>query len=115
MLLDKIATHLGESLSKEKHELEEQKARLDAVLDQYETLIQAIHTARILSSELFAIASELSQLSDKFSTTTGEIGELEERQRKNRERLIEAQSSGSIKRFFKGLDPRKIQREIDQC
>lgn len=114
VLLDKIAAHLGESLSKEKRELEGEKARLDAILAQYETLIQAIHAVRTLSSELSAIASELSQLSDKLSATTRELSELEARQRQNRERLIEAQSSGSIKRFFKGLDPRKIQREIDQ-
>jgi superfamily I DNA and/or RNA helicase len=114
VLLDKIAAKLGESLSKEKRELEEEKTRLDAFLAQYETLVKAIHAIRALSSELSAVTSELSQLSDKLSATTGEIEELEERQRKNRERLIEAQSSGSIKRFFKGLDPRKIQREIDQ-
>ncbi|HRT69988.1 MAG TPA: AAA domain-containing protein [Syntrophales bacterium] len=114
VLLDKIANHLGESLSKEKRELEEQKTEFDAKLAQYETLIYAIYAVRTLSSELSAFSSELSQLSDKLSATTRELSELETRQRKNRERLIEAQSSGSIKRFFKGLDPRKIQREIDQ-
>lgn len=50
----------------------------------------------------------------KFSTITRELEELETRQKQNREKLIEAQSSGSIKRFFRGLDPRKIQREIDK-
>lgn len=113
VLLDKIADHLGESLSKEKRQLEEEKARLDATLARYETLIQAIHTVRTLFSELSAIASELPQLSDMLSTTTRELEELEARQRQNRERLIEAQSSSSIKRFIKRLDPRKIQREID--
>lgn len=114
VLLDNIAAKLGESLSKEKRELEEEKDQLDANLARYDTLVQAIHAVRTLSSELAALASELSQLSDKLSATTGEIEGLQERQRRNRERLIEAQSSGSFKRFFKGLDPRKIQKEIDQ-
>ena len=114
VLLDKIANHLGESLSKEKRELEEEKVRLDAILDRYEELVKAIHAVRTLSSELSAIAFELHQLSDKLSGTTRELSELEARQRQNRERLIEAQSSGFIKKILKGLDPRKIQREIDQ-
>jgi len=114
VLLDKIAAKLGESLSKEKRELEEEKVRLTAILDQYETLVRALNAVRTLSSELATLASELSQLSDKLSVATGEIEGLEERQRRNGERLIEAQSSGSLKRLFKGLDPRRIQKEIDQ-
>jgi superfamily I DNA and/or RNA helicase len=114
VLLDKIAAHLGESLTKEKRKLEEEKTRFDAIHVRYETLVQAVHAARSLSSELSAVTSELSKLSGKVSTTTQELIALEERQKQNRGRLIEAQSSGLIKRFFMGLDPRKIQREIDQ-
>ncbi|MGO9018760.1 MAG: AAA domain-containing protein [Syntrophobacteraceae bacterium] len=114
VLLDKIAAKLGESLSKEKRELEVEKAKLDAILAQYKTLVHAIHAVRTLSSELSAVVSELSQLSYKLSAVTRETEELEGQRRKHRERLAEAQSSGSIKRFFKGLDPRKIQRDIDQ-
>jgi superfamily I DNA and/or RNA helicase len=114
VLLDQIAAKLGESLLREKRELDKEKARLDEIIAQYETLVQAINAVRILSSERSAIASELSKLSDKLSTATGETEELAERQKKNRERLAKAQAAGSIKRFFKGLDPPKIQRDIDQ-
>ncbi|MCX5811943.1 MAG: AAA domain-containing protein [Proteobacteria bacterium] len=114
VLLDKIAEKLGESLSKEKRDLEEEKIRLEGILDQYDTLLQVVQTVRTLSSELAALISELSGLSGKLSVTNNELGRLEETQTKNRERLTEAQSSGSIKRFFKGLDPHRIQREIDQ-
>ena len=42
VLLDKIAANLGESLSKEKRDLEEEKVRLDGILEQYNTILQAI-------------------------------------------------------------------------
>lgn len=114
VLLDKIAEKLGESLSKEKRDLEEEKIRLDNNLNQYDTLLQAIQVVRILSSDLAILMSELSALSSKLSVANNELRRLEETQTKHREKLIEAQSSGSIKRFFRGLDPHKIQREIDQ-
>ena len=114
VLLDKIAEKLGESLSNEKVDLEEEKIRLEGVLGQYHTLLQAIQAVRTLSSDLAALTSELSGLSIKLSVANNELRRLEETQTKNREKLTEAQSSGSIKRFFRGLDPHKIQREIDQ-
>jgi hypothetical protein len=113
VLLDKIAEKLGESLSKEKRGLEEEKIRLEGILDQYDTLLQAVQAVRALSSDLSSLISELSGLSGKLSVANNELRRLEETQTKKREKLIEAQTSGSIKRFFKGLDPHRIQREID--
>jgi hypothetical protein len=114
VLLDRIAEKIGESLANEKRGLEEEKIRLEDILDQYDTLLQAIQAVIALSSELAALISELSGLSSKLFVANNELRRLEETQTKNREKLTEAQSSGSIKRFFRGLDPHKIQREIDQ-
>jgi len=113
VLLDEIAAKLGESLSKEKRDLEEEKIRIEDILNQYKILLQAIQAVETLSSELTTIISELSTSSRKLSDANNELRRMEETQIKNREKLIEAQSSGSLKRFFKGLDPQKIQREID--
>ena len=114
VLLDKIAAKLGESLSEEKNNLVAEKTRLESILDQYETVFHAIQTARTLSSDLSALKSELSELTNKLSVANNELKRLEEAQIKNKEKLIEARSSGKLKRFFSGLDPQKIQREIDQ-
>jgi superfamily I DNA and/or RNA helicase len=114
VLLDKIAAKLGESLSVEKSDLEAEKTRLESILDQYETVFHAIQTARTLSSDLSALRSELSELTKKLSVANNELKRLEEAQIKNKEKLTEARSSGMLKRFFSGLDPQKIQREIDQ-
>ncbi len=114
VLLDKIAAKLGESLSEEKNTLGVEKTRLEGILDQYETVFHAIQTVRTSSSELNALRSELSDLTNKLSLATNELKRLEEAQIKNKNKLTEAQSSGKLKRFFRGLDPQKIQREIDQ-
>ncbi len=115
VLLDKIAAKLGESLSKEKLDLEKEKAGLENILEQYNNVLQAMRVVKTLSSELTAIASEYSKLSGKLSAANEELERLLGVQTRNRAKLAEAQSSGSIKRFFKSLDPRKIQREIDQA
>lgn len=115
VLLDQIAIKLGESLAKEKSDLEAEKTRLDNIIEQYETVFHAIQTAQNLSSELNSLRAELSGLTNKFSATNNELKRLEETQIKNKEKLTEASTSGMLKRFFRGLDPRKIQREIDQA
>ncbi len=114
VLLDKIAAKLGESLSEEKSDLEAEKTGIENILDQYETIFHAIQTARTLSSDLSALRLELSELTNKLSVANNELKRLEEAQIKNKEKLTEAKSSGVLKRFFSGLDPQKIQREIDQ-
>lgn len=114
VLLDKIAAKLGESLSNEKSNLEAEKNRIDSILNQYETVFHAIQAAKSLSSELDALRSALLELTNKLSATNNEIMILEDAQAKNKIRLADAQSSGMLKRFFSGLDPKKIQSEIDK-
>lgn len=114
VLLDNIAEKIGESLSKEKRDLERENITIEDFLNQYENIFQAIQIFKNLSAELSAFKSELSALSSKLLEAKTELIRIEETQSKKRELLIEAQSSGAIKRFFRGLDPRKIQREIDQ-
>lgn len=114
VLLDKIAAKLGESLSKEKGELEIEKTHLEGILDQYETIFHAIQTVRSFTSELSSLKLELSDLSNRLSATNNELRQLEEAQIKNTAKLAEARTSGMLKRFFSGLDPQKIQREIDR-
>jgi flavodoxin len=114
VLLDKIAEKLGESLSKEKHNLEKEKTRLESILIQYDNLLQHIQAVRTFSSELNAHVSEMSDLSGKFNVANSDLIKLHRVQIKNKTKLNEAQSSGVIKNFFRGLDPHKIQRKIDQ-
>lgn len=113
VLLDKIAEKLGESLTREKNSLESKKAQLEGVLARFESALRALQTVRTLSTELDSLKSSVSESTRQLAMVQDELNRLEESQRKNRERLVEAQSAGALKRFFRGLDPQKIQRNID--
>lgn len=114
VLLDKIAEKLGESLIREKNTLESEKARLEDVLAVFGAAFQAIQTFRTLSSELNALESDISESTRKLASVNEDLSRLEGAQIKNRDKLIEAQSAGTLRRIFKGLDTQKIQRDIDQ-
>lgn len=113
VLLDKIAEKLGETLAIERVSLEKEKTGIEDFLARYETAFQAIKTHRILSLELKALQSTILGFIKRLEDINRETRKLEEKQVRNRETLIEAQSAGRLKRFFKGLNPQKIQREID--
>lgn len=114
VLLDRIAARLGESLTKEKNTLESEKAHLEDVLAQFGAAIRAIQTVRILSSELNDLKSSISESTRELASVHDNLSRLERTQIRNREKLKKAQSAGTLKRIFKGLDPQKIQRDIDQ-
>lgn len=114
VLLDKIAEKLGESLTREKNTLEIEKMRVEDTLTQCAATFQAMQTLRTFSSELNALESEVSESTRKLASVNQDLSRLEGVQIRNRDKLIEAQSAGTLKRIFKGLNPQKIQREIDQ-
>lgn len=113
VLLDKIADKLGESLTREKNALESKKGELDDVLARFESAYRALETVRTLSMELDSLKSSVSETTEQLTKTQDELNRLEELQREKRRRLAEAQSAGMLKRLFKGLDPQRIQRDID--
>jgi superfamily I DNA and/or RNA helicase len=114
VFLDNIASKLGESLSTEKIKLETERDRIEGILDQYGKAYHLTQLFRTLSAELGALRTELSDLNKKVSVVKDEIKRIEQMQRMSRNKLIEAKSAGAFRRFFRGLDPLKIQRAIDQ-
>jgi superfamily I DNA and/or RNA helicase len=114
VLLDNIVFKLGESLRTEKIKLETEKDRIESALKQFDKAFHLIQLFRILSSELGAERTELSDLNKKVPVLKAEIKRLEQDRRLNRNKLIQAKSAGAVRRFFRGLDPLKIQQEIDK-
>lgn len=114
VLPDKIADKLGKTLSQERQELEAEKIKIDNIILSFNPLLQILEKAKSLSSELEGIGISLSQALNKSEKIHIELNRLEKIQRKNRERLAEAQSAGALKRFFTGIQPDKVQHEIDQ-
>lgn len=113
VLLDKIAEKLGESLAKEKNTLESKKGQIENTLARFESTFRALQTIKILSTELDSLKLSVSESAKRLTAAQNELNRVEESQRRNRERLVEAQSAGALKRLFSGLDPQRIQCDID--
>lgn len=113
VLLDKIADKRGESLIKERNALEQEKTQIEDTLNKFASARNALETYRTLSSELNSLRSSVLECERLLSKVQHELNSLEESQAKNKTRLMEAQSAGWLRRFFIGLNPQKIQLEID--
>ena len=113
VLLDKIAAKLGESLAKEKKELENEKLQIDELLAQLGAVFRSLEIVKTLLSDLEGLKTSITESNRKMKSVRDELMVLEQSQIANRERLKEAQTAGTLKRIFKGIDPEKIQRDID--
>ncbi|MFC1982861.1 hypothetical protein ACFLV5_03670, partial [Chloroflexota bacterium] len=114
VLLDSIANKLGETLSKEKRTLETEKLQIDNILSNFSDLLLSVARVKALSSEFAGIKTSLSQTLYKVEEIKLKLTKIEDYQERNRKRLLEAQSAGAFKRFLTGLQPEKIQHEIDR-
>ena len=114
VLLDKIAGKLGETLSREKQALEVEKAQIDDTISSFCNVARILEKVRTLSSELDGMMVSLSQTSGKLEQIRTRLSQVEETQENNRRRLAKAQSAGTMRRFLTGIQPDKIQHEIDE-
>lgn len=115
VLPEKIAAKLGESLAQERLEFENEKSRIDELLTRFELVFRALERVESFLSELDGLETSIAECTGRLQIVHTELTELEETHAAYRERLKEAESAGKFKRIFKGLDPQKIQRDIDQA
>ena len=115
VLPEKIAERLGESLTLEKQQLEQEKRDIEQNLSSLASALEAIKERETLSLQV-------RHLTDALTSSAGENTELKARlaeQENNRSelcaRLQKAESSGIVRRFFLNLDPVKIRGEIDRA
>jgi len=114
VLLDKIAAKLGESLSQEKRDLEAKKSQIESKLASFQGVFHTLQKRDAVLAELDGLKLSLSESERRLRLTKADLDMLEQSLERKRERFIEAQSAGMLKRFLKGLDPQKLQYEIDQ-
>jgi superfamily I DNA and/or RNA helicase len=114
VLLDKIAEKMGETLTKEKMTLENEKTKIEIFLANSEEVLKAIHVLKTLSTEAKSLASAILEYTEKLDNINDEIKHIMEKLDGDKKRYLEATSSGTILRILKGLNPQKIQRKIDQ-
>ncbi len=114
VILDNIAVKLGESLNLEKNGLLSEREQIDRFLESYKALISAQSAVGSLTKERNNLQESLDNISDRLKVEKAILDNVEKNQLKNREKLARASQTGAVKRFFLGLDPQKIQREIDR-
>ena len=115
VLLDKIAEKLGETLNNEKISLTNEKAQIDIFFDKSEEVINAVLAFKTLSSEVKSLLSAILDSTKKLDDINDEINQINDEIERDKARYLKAKSSGTIVRFLRGLNPQKIQREIDQA
>ena len=114
VLLDKIAEKLAEKLIKEKISLENEKANIEGFLNSSEEVLKAVQVFNNLSLEIKSFMSGILKSTKELNDINDEITHIREKLELDKERYLKAKSFGTFVRFLKGLNPHKIQREIDQ-
>src|SRR4030042_325562 len=76
VLLDKIAEKLGESLAKEKTNLECDKKQIENTLTRFESEFRALQTVKILSNELHGLNLSISESARQLTTAQNELKRL---------------------------------------
>ncbi|MCL6477521.1 MAG: AAA family ATPase [Peptococcaceae bacterium] len=114
VILDNIAAKLGETLALEKGKLLAERNQIDRFLQSFEEILSVKSRLEKATQERDAYKEVLTEIPERLNATKNGLQQDENRQRENREKLIKANNTGVIKRIFTGLDPVKIQKEIDR-
>ncbi|MDH7479216.1 MAG: AAA domain-containing protein [Syntrophomonadaceae bacterium] len=114
VILENITAILGESLNQEKIKLLEERDQIDQFLKSYESLFNIQNLIVKKEQEKLALESSLREASFRLANERNNLNSDEETQRKNLDKLQKATEAGALKKFFLGLDPPKIQKEINQ-
>lgn len=114
VILENVTAMLGEHLVIEKNEFIRERERIGNFLESYQSLATMQSLVDGLPKDIEELGRSLSDLKRKLSFAKIDVVLLEKQQAKNKERLELSLQSGIIKRFFYGLDPQRIRREIDQ-
>jgi len=113
VLLDNIAAKLGQSLSREKGALESEKGDVESTMNLLDKAVGAFQMATVLSREIDTLRASRDRLEKESARARRELHRLKRLQAENERRLVDARVAGAVRRFFSGLDPGRIQREID--
>lgn len=114
VLPNKIAAKLGTPLIDEKTLLHGELMEIENTIGKMSDIIQILQISGNLSTELDGLKKEIYNSETQLRATKNGIIQMEESTRKNIGRLREAQAISAIERFFRRLNPQKIQGDIDK-
>ncbi len=114
VLVDNIAAMLGKSLGEEKTALLKEKTKIENYFQTYKSLSFQILERDKAKTEWFSIEKTAIDIERQISNNKTSLRNLEVTLEESTNKLMKANTSGALKRLFLGLDPVRIQKEINQ-
>ncbi len=114
VLMDRIGRTLGASLVSERDQLQKKKADVDQRVEELKTATNLITQVDSLLGKLESSVQAVQGYGTELIQIEQSLRQLEQLRTADQARLQEAMSSGALKRFFKSLNPQKIQTEINK-
>jgi len=114
VILDNIAAKLGESLTREKNDLLSEQTKIEGFLNSCKGLMETKTLAEQASKDCDSLKDSLSDVQNKLKNAQNELKDHKNVQKEKRDKLAKAKQAGFLKRTFLGLNPEKLQGEIDR-
>ncbi|RLG96808.1 hypothetical protein DRO29_04070 [Candidatus Bathyarchaeota archaeon] len=114
VIFEEIVEKLAETLKRKKEVLEECKNRVEQKLKPLTSVWEDIQKREALLGEVKQLINIQNSIEKEINGIRTQIAQWENDLDKLRIKLHKAKSSGILKRFFLGLNPEKIQQEINQ-
>jgi len=114
VIFEEIVEKLAETLKRKKEVLEECKNRVEQKLKPLTSVWEDIQKREALLGEVKQLINIQNSIEKEITGIRTQIAQWENDLDKLRIKLHKAKSSGILKRFFLGLNPEKIQQEINQ-
>lgn len=111
--LDNVVSLLGMPLIEEKMQLQKEKEQTEAFLSELQKIASCITLAKNSENECQRIEKNIVALTQRLDKAESNLQELKEQQIALMKKLTDAQAAGAVKRFLFGIDPKKIQSELN--
>lgn len=109
---DKIAERLGQDLKEQIAKLQVQLGPIQSALSSLREVETLLARQKEALRKLGELETNLRQCSQEHENARSRENSLTAQLQEAKDRLVEAQAAGKLKRFFRGLDPAKLQREV---
>ncbi len=110
---ERIVDELAKPLVDEKTKLSSQKNELNEKLQALDTVIAKLQELAKIRQDIDALERSVTELTDRIDEIDFLLSGKTDALERNRVKLKEAKQSSTLKRFFKGLNAEKIQKQID--
>lgn len=114
VLIDRIANKLGASLVAEKKQLIEKKNEIQFKINELLAVKNLVTQVKALTKEWQILERGVRQTDEQLKQVHSKLELLNHSQFVNQIKLKKSQSAGILQRVLKGLNPEKIQKEIDK-